>query len=359
MKLEQLQTPALVADRAILNANMRAMMAMLEGKTLRLRPHYKSNKCAAIAHKQMELGAVGITCAKLEEAEDLIDAGVTDVLIANQVVDPLKIRRLAELAGMCRLTVCVDDGENAEALSKAACEAGTTIHVLVEFEIGMERCGVADPDLYVALARKVSTLQNLVYDGIQAYAGHVSHMASDEERRSYTDENAARLRSLIELLKHNGIEVHTLSGGSTGTSRIKAEQGLYTELQAGSYLFMDSTYRALSNLPFRNSLFLLTTVVSKRGALTILDAGVKSLGVDQNEPIFLTMDGDEIKVDNMAVNEEHCKMFSPDHDLSLGDHVLIVPGHCCSTVNLHDRLYLFENGEVVDRLAITARGKSR
>ncbi len=359
MKLTQLETPALVADKAILESNMQAMADMLAGTKLRLRPHYKSNKCAAIAHRQMELGAVGITCAKLEEAEDLIDSGVEDVLIANQVVDPGKLRRLAELAGKCRLTVCVDDAENAEALSAAACAAGTTVHVLVEFEIGMQRCGVEDPALYVELAKKVDSLPGLVYDGIQAYAGHVSHMCADEERRTQTEENGARLRALIAMLEKAGLTVRTLSGGSTGTSRIKAGQGLYTELQAGSYLFMDSTYRALDNLPFRNSLFLLTTVVSKRGELTILDAGVKSLGVDQNAPVFLTMDGEEIKVDHSAVNEEHCKLFSPDHELSLGDHVLIIPGHCCSTVNLHERLYLFEGDRVVDRLRISARGMSR
>lgn len=358
MKLTQLETPVLVADLTLIEKNMETMNRVLSGSPLRLRPHFKSHKCAALAHKQIEKGAVGITCAKLSEAEDLCDSGIENILIANQIVDPAKIRRLAELAGKCRLTVCADDAENLRALSRAAENAGTLIHILVEYEIGMCRCGVTDRETYVKLAKLAEKLPGLSYEGIQAYAGHVSHMLTNEERKSYTDKNGEILRSLIRYLTENGIAVHTVSGGSTGTAVLKAAQGLYTELQAGSYFFMDVTYGKL-DIPFENSLFLLASVCSKRDGLTVLDAGVKSLGMDQGDPVCLTMDGTVVECVRMEVNEEHLKLFGPKKDLAPGEKVLLIPGHCCSTVNLHEKLYLFRGGKIVDRLPITSRGNSR
>ena len=149
MLLTQLETPVLVADADIIEQNMEKMSEILDGKVLKLRPHYKSHKCAAIAHKQIEMGAVGITCAKLSEAEDLVDSGVENVLIANQVVDGEKLVKLAALAKKCRLTVCADDAENIKALSSAAVCAGATVHVYIEYDIGMKRCGVTDPEKYL------------------------------------------------------------------------------------------------------------------------------------------------------------------------------------------------------------------
>lgn len=357
MLLTQLDTPALVADQTILEENMQKMSEILAGKKLKLRPHYKSNKCAAIAHRQIAMGAVGITCAKLSEAEDLADSGIENILIANQIVDEDKLVRVALLAKKCHLTICVDDMDNAGKLN-AACEAnGSSLDVLIEYDIGMNRCGVTDPLFYIRLARHVIELPRLKYKGIQAYAGHVSHMLTAEERRKYTEENAQRLRDLIEKLEGNGIRVETVSGGSTGTAILKAEDGLYTELQAGSYFFMDATYNKL-DIPFRNSLFVLGTVVSKRPGLIILDVGVKSIGVDQDDPEVFRLDGTRIMTSRTGVNEEHMKLFDPSEDLALGEKVRIIPGHCCSTVNLHEKIYLYRGDAVTDRLQITARGKS-
>lgn len=356
MLVKQLETPALIVDEEILNQNMQTMSGILTGKKLRLRPHFKSNKCAAIALKQIQQGACGITCAKLSEAEDLCDCGIEDILIANQIVDPGKLARLAQLAKKCHLTVCVDDAENARALSKAAVAAGSTIYCYVEYEIGMQRCGVTEEGEYVKLAKLITSLPNLTYGGIQAYAGHVSHMTTEKERAGYTKANGEKLRHLITSLKEAGIEAKAVSGGSTGTAQLKAEEGLYTELQAGSYIFMDSTYNKL-DIPFKNSLYLLATVVSKRPGLTILDAGVKSLGVDQEEPEIYRMDGTEVKT-RTDVNEEHLKLFDPSQDLAIGEKVRIIPGHCCSTVNLHEKIYLYQGEKITGRLQITARGKS-
>lgn len=357
MKIFDLPTPALIADSGLIEENMRLMNEILEGKEIRLRPHYKSHKCAALAHWQIASGAAGMTCAKLSEAEDLAFSGIGDILIANQVVEPAKISRLALLAGMCRLTVCVDDAENAKALSRAAVNAGTVIHCLVEYDIGMNRCGVRTKEAYLELAGTVAGLPGLEYDGIQAYAGYASHMVSTEERIETTRANIRKVAALKEYLEQNGIPVMTVSGGSTGTSAIKAESDVYTELQAGSYLFMDSTYGQL-DVPFRNSLFVLATVVSKSEGAVILDAGVKSLGADQNAPVILDRNGKEIS-GRIVLNEEHLKLYDSGWNASIGEKAFVIPGHCCSTVNLYDNLYLFSGDTVTERIPVTGRGRSQ
>ena len=349
MKISGLSTPALIVDVNILRANAEKMKALLSGTQLRLRPHYKSHKCAAIAKWQMDSGAKGMTCAKLSEAEDLCDAGIEDILIANQIVDPVKVRRAADLAGNCRLTVCVDSLDNVDALSRAAVNSGNTIHCLVEYDIGMGRCGVMTEAEVLTLARHIARSGNLTFDGIQAYAGHLSHMEDPDLRKASTAQNYARLKSLIGYLQENGLEVQTVSGGSTGTSTIKAAEGLYTELQAGSYLFMDATYRNLG-LPFENSLFLLSTVISQRNGVTILDAGVKTCGMDQGMPALA-----EGQVREIAANEEHLQLRGYTGDKKLGDKLRLIPGHCCSTVNLHDKIYLVDGDRVIDRVPVTAR----
>lgn len=355
-----METPALIVDKDIFEANMDAMTSLLSGTTLKLRPHYKSNKCAAIARRQIEHGAVGITCAKLSEALDLCDAGIENILIANQITDGEKIFRVALLAKKCHLIICVDDKDNARALSAAAVSCGSTVYCYVEYEIGMRRCGIEDDEEYIETAELIRELPGLKYAGIQAYAGHVSHMVTEEERREHTEKEQQKIRALKEkLIEHGFPKDLDISGGSTGTAVIKAAGGLYTELQAGSYLFLDSTYGGLQNLPFKNSLYVLSTVVSVRGNRVMLDAGVKSIGVDQGMPAVLKLDGTPVRCSLVDANEEHVKLFDPDTELKNGEKVLLIPGHCCSTVNLYDKMYFVSGGKVVDRLGITARGCSR
>lgn len=349
MYIKDIPTPALILDKTAFEENLKAMEQLLEGSSLRLRPHYKSHKCAQIAKMQLAHGAVGMTCAKLSEAEDLADSGVENILIANQIVQPEKLMKLAILAGKCRLTVCVDDRQNADALSQAAQAAGTTVHCLVEFEIGMERCGLTEPEQVLELAQYIMNKKGLAFEGIQAYAGHISHMESKAQRESVTTANSKKVAALVDYLKEKGVPVSTISGGSTGTAEIKAAQGLYTELQAGSYIFMDAAYEKL-NTPFKNSLFLLTTVVSAREELAVVDSGVKTCGVDQGMPRFLGLDTREV-----VASEEHFQLHKPSEKLEVGQLLRIVPAHCCSTVNLHDRIYLVEGDKVIDRLWITGR----
>jgi len=350
MKISNISTPALIIDKEMLDRNAAAMDVLLKNSSLCLRPHFKSHKCAAIAHKQIENGAIGITCAKLDEALDLADSGIEDILIANQIVDRDKIAKLAYLASACRLTVCVDNEKNVIDIENAAALAGSTVHCLIEYEIGMQRCGVSKKEDVASLAELIGRCPHLKFDGIQAYAGHLSHAISLEERTTETYKNTDKIKKLLAYLKSRGIVVRTLSGGSTGTSVIKAPQGLYTELQAGSYLFMDATYGDL-DLPFKQSLFILTTVVSVSDNIAVVDAGVKSCGVDQGMPVPCGF-----TVSKVVASEEHFQLHSPSKRLSVGDKVLLIPAHCCSTVNLHEKLYIVDGDKVTDRYAVTARG---
>ena len=349
MQLNGLQTPALIVDKKKFEKNMQIMKALVDGSGIALRPHFKSHKSVAIAHMQIANGAKGMTCAKLSEAEDLADAGIDDILIANQVVEPQKIARLAYLANHCRLTVCVDNDKNIEDLDKAAALAGSTIYLYIEFEIGMQRCGITDPQEVLRLAKLIQSKNNLSFAGIQAYAGHISHMVDGKAREELTLHNHVKIRNLLKLLDENGVPVKEVSGASTGTVHYKVRENLYTELQTGSYLFMDAVYGQLG-LPFENSLFILTTVVSKQENITVVDAGVKTCGVDQGMPSIVGATAQRI-VDS----EEHFQLHGLSENVQVGDKLLLIPGHCCSTVNLHDRIYMIEDDKVVDRIQITAR----
>jgi len=352
MKLKNIETPALIIDLDLLEENVSTMKEFLSPKGLALRPHYKSNKSTYIAHMQIREGAKGITCAKLSEAEDLIQAGIKDVLIANQIVEPSKIARIAYLAGCCYLTICVDNIKNIEQLEAAAAAQGTIIHVLIEYEVFMNRCGVSSPEEFLKLAKKIDACPHLVFEGIQAYAGHLSHECDYEKRKSEAEMIEKRLCDLKEYVESNGLKVKEISGVSTGTVEFKVDGSVFTEIQAGSYLFMDSSYNAL-DLKFKNSLFLLTQVISKND-FVITDAGVKSISVDQQPPpVFREYPNLPIKF-----SEEHAKIPSEGINIEIGEQLMLIPSHCCTAINLHDFVYLIRNNEVVDRIPITSRGKS-
>ena len=352
MDIQHLQTPALILDMNVLEKNMATMNALLANTHLKLRPHYKSSKCTAIAHMQMAAGAIGLCCAKLSEAEDLADAGIEDILIANQVTDRAKVNRVARLAQCCRLTVCVDSAQNIADLAAAAAYQGSTVHCLVEYEIGMRRCGVETKEETYALARQITDSPGLVFSGIQAYAGHLSHEVDYRVRQEESIKIEVRLRELLDFLYSRGLPAREVSGVSTGTVEFRQQDTVYTEIQAGSYTFMDTAYNLL-NLPFENSLFVLSTIMSANQYFVISDAGRKSVSVDQQMPVFR-----ECPDTPLRVSEEHSAASAAECPAAVGDKVHIIPGHCCTTVNLHDWLYLTRQGKVIDKVPVTSRGKS-
>lgn len=351
MKISEICTPALAVDIRAFEENLRTMDGLLAGSPMTLYPHYKSNKCLEIVKRQLAHGAGGITCAKVSEAEDLVDGGVKTVVLANQVVQPEKIARLAALARRADVTVCVDDAENVRALERAASAADASINVLVEFEVGLNRCGVETEEELVALARAVAACPHLGFEGIQAYAGQLSHEADSSARKSAVLDTERRVRVLKSAVEAAGFPCRHIAGGSTGTVADKPRDTPYTQLQAGSYVFMDSTYAEL-RLQFRQSLYLLTRVLSVRPGRVILDGGVKSLTMDQHAPVLPDLPGVKFEL-----NEEHTILFDPGREVP--DVVRIIPGHCCTTVNCHDLLYVVDGDDVVGQWPVTSRGRSQ
>jgi D-serine deaminase-like pyridoxal phosphate-dependent protein len=353
MRIDQLDTPALVLDMDTAERNIAAMRRVLEPSGIALRPHYKSHKCTHLAQLQIAAGAKGMTCAKLDEAEDLVLAGVEDILLANQITAPAKIERLAELARLCRLTVCADDADNIDALSRAAVHHGSTIYVLVEFDIGMGRCGVNTIEQFVPLARRIADASGLEFEGIQAYAGHLAHVIDIAEREKAAERIEASLTELKQAVEASGLTVKEVSGGSTGTAVLRKSGTAYTEHQAGSYLMMDATYGDL-DLPFEQALYLIAGKVSAVNGRLTLDAGEKALSTDQAAPVLRDFPDWAVRL-----NEEHAKIAIPDGAAEYPDKYWIIPGHCCTTMNLHSYLTLIRGDRVVDRVPIVSRGRAK
>lgn len=353
MKLSQLETPALYLDLDAFDRNQKKMVDRLKECNLDMFPHYKSTKCTTIAHMQIAAGAKGISCAKTDEAWDLAHSGVENILIANQVTALEKISRVANLAGCCNLTVCVDDEKNIEELSAAASLHGTIINCLVECNIGANRCGVNSKEEALNLAKKIIESPGLKFDGIQAYAGQISHQVDYSIREKVSAEVEDYLKNVIAYLKENQIPVNRVSGVSTGSVQFRNADTVYTEVQVGSYAFMDASYGKLG-LEYENSLFVLSTVMKVNKDFVILDTGRKSVSVDQAMPQIPDCNCEEIKV-----SEEHTKLPASALKAKAGDKISIIPGHCCTTMNLHEYIYFVRGDKVVDRVEITSRGRSR
>ena len=352
MNVRQIEAPALILDIDLFEENIRIMKEFTDANGICLRPHYKSHKSPWIARRQIEAGAKGITCATLSEAEDLARAGIEDILIANVVPQLSKISRIASLAGCCRLGVCVDNPENIRALEAAAMFAGTIIHVLVEYDVGMKRCGVFEPGEFLELAKLIDSCPHLVFEGIQAYAGQLSHEENYEKRKADSEWVEQRLLELKKYVTASGLPVAEVSGTSTGTVEFRFPGSVYTELQAGSYIFMDKAYSRL-NLKFKNALFLLTQVLSVIGKEHIVVCGgLKSVAVDQSLPVFAEYPDMPVRM-----SEEHCSIAHVPDGIKVGDMLKLIPGHCCTTVNLHNHIYLVRGDEVLDRLEVVSRGK--
>jgi len=349
-----LPTPCLLIDLPMLEANLEGMASFYRDRPAKLRPHYKTHKCPHIAKMQLELGAIGITCAKLGEAETLVEAGLTGILIANEVVDPVKIARLAELASQAYLIVAVDQADNLHQLSRAALEAGTTLDVLVEVDVGLHRCGVRTREQALELASLATTLPGVILVGVMGYEGHTVFEKDRERRVENVRQAMGKLTETAELLRLNGLHADIVSAGGTGTFDLTGDYPGVTEIQAGSYPFMDAKYRQLG-LPFQPALSLLATVISTpEPGLAIIDAGLKAITTDNGLPELLSPAGVKL----MRLNEEHgILQVEPDVTLMVGERVELLPSHVCTTVNLHDWYYVLCDGALLDIWPIAARGK--
>jgi len=354
IKKEQIETPALLINLDKLEYNIEYMADYLKDKKAKLRPHYKTYKCPTIAHLQINAGAKGICCAKLGEAESLVVAGIKDVLIANQIVDPGKIARLAGLArGGAKITVVVDNPKNVLDLSKAAMEYGSTIYLLVEVDVGMKRCGVNTEEEAYSLAKLIKESDGLVFEGIQAYEGHIILEKEEKVRQHGVQGMIEKVSKIKAYLEKNGIEVKEISGAGTGTYNITGNNTIWTEIQAGSYVFMDTAYNELG-LGFQSALTVYATVIHKRKGVAITDAGVKVCTSDHGLPQIKNFP--HLK---LQLHEEHGLIADKKDELKYLQKIEYIPSHCCTTVNLYDHYYCIRKEILESVWPITGRGKSR
>lgn len=362
MPLAEVDTPALILDLDVFERNLQAMADAVRGRPVRLRPHAKSHKCAEIALRQIAAGAVGVCCQKVSEAEALVAGGVGDVLIANEVVGAAKLERLAALARAAQLAVCADAAENVRELDAAAARAGVRLDVLVEINVGADRCGVEPGAPALSLARSIAACPNLRFAGLQAYHGGAQHLRTVAERRAAIGRAVAMVRSTRALIESDGVACTTVTGAGTGSFPLELASGAYDELQPGSYLFMDADYNRneydAAWPRFGQSLFVWTTVMSRpNAARAVVDAGLKASSVDSGMPQPWQLPG----VDYVKASDEHGVLaIAPGAQApSLGAKLLLVPGHCDPTVNLYDCFVCVRGGVVEALWPVSARGALR
>ena len=361
--IDEIDTPALIIDLDAFEHNLHKLASFARSAGVRLRPHAKTHKCPTIALKQVAAGAVGQCCQKVGEAEALVRGGVRDVMVSNAVVGMPKLRRLAALAADATVALCFDAKEQVDAASRAATEFGVTLGGLVEIDVGMQRCGVAAGNAASDLARYIADAAGLRFRGLQAYHGTAQHLPSFAQReRAITDATSA-VRTTIDALEREGIICEVISGAGTGTFALEGTSHIWNELQAGSYVFMDTEYARIGGkegglyTEFRHSLFVLATVMSVPTAdRAIVDAGLKSYSGEKGPPWVHGREDIEV----VGVSDEHGKLkVGPKAErLRMGDKVMLIPGHCDPTVNLHDWYVAVRAGRVQALWPITARGAS-
>lgn len=347
-------TPALVVELEALEHNLRLMSEFFGRRHAKLRPHFKSHKCVTIARRQLEAGnAVGITCAKISEAEVLASGGIPDILIANQVVGQGKPERVAALARQCRLTVAVDDEAQVRALSAALSGTSARVGVLVEVDVGMHRCGVPPGEAALRIARAADRAAGVEFLGLQAYEGHCTTVLDPEERRRQVLASIEKAVATRRLLEASGLPVQVLSGGGTGTYDMTGLMDGVDEVQAGSYALMDHFY-AKRRPEFAVALSVIATAISSNGSdHAVLDVGVKGVGADLGPPVLADRPEDAI---SRFESEEHASVRVGGPPLKVGDRVRLVPSHGCTTCNLHRRVFAVRGGIVEDVWAIEGSG---
>lgn len=369
MTKRDLDTPSLIVELPTLERNLTAMQRLAEGFGLALRPHTKTHKSPALARRQLELGARGITVAKVGEAEVMVEAGLEDVLIANQVIGAAKLERLARLAERARMAILVDSVEGVRQLDEALARRGASIEVMVEVDTGKRRCGLERAEDVLEVARAIEGARHLRLRGLETHEGHVPDGArSADDLRQRAEAAGQRLIEVADALRSHGIHVRERSVGSTPAAPYTGRVPGLTEMRPGTYVFNDVNEMALEQAtPGDCALSVLATVISRpaRGR-AVLDAGSKTLfaerakqGFTREYPGFgyLRQVPDAVL---SSLSEEHVVVELPaGADLRVGARVEIIPNHVCPCVNLHEEMYVVRGDEVVDVWPIAARGKVR
>ncbi|MCL4766830.1 MAG: DSD1 family PLP-dependent enzyme [Hyphomicrobiaceae bacterium] len=341
MPFDDVDTPALIVDLDALERNLERMADLAGRHGVRLRPHAKTHKSPVIALRQMALGAVGVCCQKVSEAETMVRGGVGDVLLTNEIAGARKLERLAWLAHEARVGVCTDSLANVRDLERAAARAGVRLDVLVEIDCGGRRCGAAPGRPATEIACAIAGSPHLSFAGLHAYHGSAQHFRTGEERRDAIALAGGLVQETLAVLGREGLSCRIVGGAGTGTFELEAASGIWNELQPGSYVFMDADYARNQKADggrfdsFEHALFVLATVMSTPSPeRAILDAGHKALSNDSGFPEVPGLPGAKYH----RPSDEHgiLDLTGCEHRPGLGDKLLLIPGHCDPTVNLHD-----------------------
>ncbi|MGH6930977.1 MAG: DSD1 family PLP-dependent enzyme [Dongiaceae bacterium] len=357
----RLATPALLVDLDALERNIREMTSLAARFGRQQRPHVKAHKSSLIGRRQLDAGAVGLCCATIREAEAMAAAGLSGLLITAPVVTPSSVARLAQVrAQIDALMVVVESDMAIDALT-ACMKTDRPVDVLIDIDMGMGRTGLTEPSEAVRLANRVVKAPQLRYRGIQAYYGHLQHVPTLAERHAKVTEQWRRLSGFIDALQAVGLKPDIVSGGGTGTHHLDLEFGPFTEIQPGSYIFMDKQYGAIElapgGSPFETALTVAARVVSVvQPDRVIIDAGFKAMATDAGPPLIASGVGSEATY--QFFGDEHGALRFADHAgrPRLGDLIRLVSPHCDPTVNLHNQLHVVQGGCLVDVWPIEARG---
>lgn len=345
----EVETPALLVDLDIARRNVEKMAIRAANMPVLVRPHFKAHKSIALARLQIESGAVGMTVATVAEALVLIDAGIDDILLANQLAQQSQLEALVQAATGARIRVLVDDVDNLRALAATGCRAGAELGVMVEVDAGMGRCGVRSNDHAREIARLACRLDGVRFDGVSAYEGHCTGIRDPGERVASTMEALDVVCSFVDAVRGEGIDVPTVSAGGTSTYYITGADPRLTEIQPGAYALMDrSRQRLLAD--FEIALTVVGTVISRHGDRGILDCGLKAVNSKQQLPALAGNMGEVLFVD-----EEHLRFDCRGADPEVGDHLQVLPGYGPLTINLYDRFHVLSAGFIVDEWPVAAR----
>jgi D-serine deaminase-like pyridoxal phosphate-dependent protein len=349
MKKFDLDTPALLLDLELVERNIASMAAFFANRKQKLRPHFKTPKTPEIARRQLAAGAIGITASKLGEVEVLARAGLGPILLANQIAGTQKIKRLLALRPDIEVIATVESEFNIRELEEAARQSRRRLPVIVEVDVGMHRCGTSTPAETVNLARLI-TRGPLSYRGIMGYEGHAVLLRDKAEREQQARDAMATLSRHVAALRASGLAPEIVSAGGTGTYDIAGEWPDVTEVQAGSYVFMDGAYRVVRPDLGLPALSLLTTVIARHGDYAIVDAGMKSLTNEFGPP-----QGKELPIKVSRLSEEHGHLtVAEGAEISPGMKLEVIPSHGDTTINLHSEYYVVRGDEVIATWPIEA-----
>jgi D-serine deaminase-like pyridoxal phosphate-dependent protein len=359
--LDGLDTPSMIVDLTLMEENMTRLMEHFRGSKVQVRPHLKTVKSPELARLLLAAGAVGGCVAKVSEAEVMARGGIEDLLITTELIGKPKLSRLAELVRHYpRIKVVVDSVVGAQALNQVMRDAQQHIDVLIDLNVGQNRCGVLPGDEALRLAQSLRGLSHVHLRGVQGYEGHLQHVHDPEERELRCRQAMHLLTATAAQLKQAGFPIEIVTTGGTGTAEICASCEGVTEVQPGSFVFMDTDYRHALGPVYANALTILSTVISRPASTrAVVDAGLKSLSTDSGMPEPRGLPG----VTYRPGGDEHGILTwengaLPDNrSLEVGDRLELIPSHIDTTVNLHDFYYAHRDGKLEAIWPIEARGK--